>query len=91
MDAVVARGVAASVHMAKNRCKSHDVFIVSVQLTGCWWKCDKYTVCCINSSNMCAHTHKTIDQSTSVQLELMVVGYKISRNCISLQSTLPQQ
>lgn len=57
MDAVAARGVAASVHMAESRCKSLDVFIVPVQLTGCWWKCDKYTVCCISRSNMCAHTH----------------------------------
>lgn len=58
MDVVVAWGwgVAASVHMAQSRCKSLDVFIVPAHLTGCWWKCDKPTVCCKSSCNMCAHT-----------------------------------
>lgn len=59
-------GVAASVHMAESRCKSLDVFIVPVQLIGCWVKCDKYTVCCISGSNMCAHTHTK--QLTRVQV-----------------------
>lgn len=88
MDAVVARGVAASVHMAESRCKSLDVFIVPVQLTGCWWKCDKYTVCCISSCNMCAHTQNNWPEYKCI---VRVNGRRLSRNCISPQSTLPQQ